>query len=269
MTVNVQLVKGAGLNQAAMTAFEERLNPVPRDALAGYVLTQRKLDLRFPLETLANEITTLCSRVYGDDVLEAKSRGMAEDHEFDAGVIRILADHWIPDELGFDPDFWNAFALMYAPRPIYGFRHAPVSKKNPKFNTENLVSKRVYEHYYGRHWLRLAMTRDGAGNLDLEMAQRGSAEFWRSHIFRQKAVWSPKIVRAFLLYQYPAEDRRRMHESSKADVCDGVRLFIKYLVSSTSQHCLDILTESQLIELFEGLVSAGNIEVTEDVAVAG
>ena len=141
---------------------------------------------------------------------------------------------------------------MYAPRPIYGFRHAPVSKKAPKFNTENLVSSRVYEHYYGRHWMRLAMTRDEDSRLDVDMAMKGSAEFWRSHIFRQKAVWS-----------YPNKDHRKMPESTKDNVCDGVRLFIKHLVSSTSNYCLDILSEQELNAFFEGLVSAGNIELSE------
>ena len=262
-TVNVPLVKGAGLSQLAQRAHRERLLACGRDELAGYGLSQRAVTLDFQLKDLAIAVSNECRDVYGDEILEIRPRGLSEDAEFDARVIRLLSEFWLPEELGTDPRFWNAFALMYAPRPVYGFRHAPVKAKNPKFNPTNLVSHLVYEHYYGRQWMRLAMTRNKEGDLDLDMALKGSSEFWRSHVFRQKAVWSPTIVRSFLNYQYAADGQRTMSESADKDKCDGIRLFIKHLVSSTSRHCLDILEESELADFFGDLVRAGDIELLE------
>jgi hypothetical protein len=259
--VSVPIVKGAGLSQMAQRAHQEHLQVCTREELAAYGLSQKQVSLGFTLEELAEAIRVECKDVYGDDVFDLRPRSMAEDAEFDARVIRLFAKHWLPDELGTDPRFWNAFALMFAPRPVYGFRHAPVKQKNPKFNTSNLVSHLVYEHYYGRQWMRLAMTRDENCDLDLGMALKGSSEFWRSHVFRQKAVWSPTIVRSFLNYQYAPDGQRTMSESSEKDKCDGIRLFIKHLVSSTSRHCLDILDEGELKAFYEGLVSAGDIEL--------
>lgn len=260
MSGQIYFLGGAGLHALAGKIAQERLDLVSPEGMGGYELTNRKSELGFDLQELANDIQVACDRIYGNEILTKKARGTDEDHLFDEVVIDLLAKFWVGDHIGTNPHFWNAFSCMNAPKPVYGFRHAPRSETDT-FNTDNLVNERVYESYYGRHWLRLAMTRRDDGSLDLEMAKKGSAEFWRSHIFRQKAVWSPKLVRAFLNFQYPDQQDRKMRESTQDNVCQGIRLFIKHLVASTTEHCLDILSQDDLENLFEDLVSGGGIEL--------
>lgn len=247
--------------EIAKKAHQEKLEAVPL-AEIGSDYKKVSVDLEFSLSDLAQKIHAICSEVYGSDPFEIKKKGLPEDTEFDKRIVSLFHEYPLPEELGTSPGFWNAFSLMYAPSPIWGFRHAMVPAKVPKFNEQNLVSGHVYEHYYGRQWLRLHMTRDESGEMDLPLALTGTPEFWRSHVFRQKSVWHPFVVRAFLSFQYLEGGARRFDEKagSKDSDCQGLRLFIKQLAASTSVYSLDIMDPVALGQLFEEITVEGNIQ---------
>ena len=217
--------------------------------------SSEEICINFDVSELVKKIRSLADKCYPDGpFLGVRAKGHKGDALLDEGIIRLLSEYEIADEIGFRPEFWNSFQLYYLADIVYYYRHPPVPAKDPKFNFKNLVSGDTRENYMARLWLRLALTRKESGEYDVEMAVKGSSEVWRSHVLRQKSVWGNKLVRAFIDFQYPEGLPERLFEgANKNDVCDGIRLFIKHLAASTSVKCLDIMDETQIIQHMKDL----------------
>jgi hypothetical protein len=221
-----------------------------------------EVTLGFDVAELASEVRGLAKASYEQGPFRSKKRSHPGDTPMDHGVIDLFSRYVIPDDLGFRPEFWNSLTLLYLADVVYGYRHASVTEGQLP-NVENVVSASVQESYFGRCWLRLALTKNEQDAYEPQLAKRGSVDFWRSHVFRQKSTWGTNITRAFVKYQYPEDSLPRLDEAINDYECDGIRLFIKQLAGSTSVKCLDILTEDQLIKHMNELSERGKIRLSK------
>lgn len=258
----------------AQQLVNEKLSVISKSNLAVGDYKTEELKMDVDLNLLSQKIIEAAANIYPEGPYDEKPR-LSQDIEMDHEVIKILSEFDIPDEIGFRPEFWNSFQLFYVATVVYQYRHAKQPSKPDKptfFNLQNLVCRDIYETYLGRQWLRLALTRDEKNKYDLDLALRGSGDFWRSHVFRQKSVWGRNIVRAFVKYQYPTNTKTRLWEGTTdkgKSVCDGIRLFIKQLAGSTAVKSLDIMDEVQLEEHMQLLAKSASIRTHDNWDING
>lgn len=229
---------------------------------SSYKLEQ--ININFNIEDFAKEIRKLAKQNYDKpfDRDSKKPRAHAGDKPFDRAVIDLLSRFPVPEEVGSRPEFWNSVVLLYCADVVCRYRHARVDKN---FNPENAASASVHENYLGRNWLRLFLTKSPNG-YDVELAQRGDVDFWRSHIFRQKSLWSSNVVKAFLEFQFPEQDVQRLWSGRKDEdgACDGIRLFVKHLAALSSNVALEIYPQPEFEAHMQNLVTHGNIKLDPD-----
>ena len=267
-------------NAWALKVREENIHRLDMSMVKDSDCDIEKLDINFNLDELADDLMKLAKKAYpkpkdgyskgghpNQDYFLFKGRNHKGDAILDEAVLELLAEekYAIPESVGLRPEFWNTFQLQYVPHLVYGYRHPPL-KEDAKFNVDNLASQLVYKNYLGRTWLRLALTKDDDGVIDLDLASRGQVDFWRSHIFGQKSVWGRRLIRAFVKYQYPNKKEIRLLEKSQSGentACEGIRFFIKQLAGSTSTMCLDIMSEEDLLKHMDELTIQGDIRYSE------
>lgn len=164
--------------------------------------------------------------------------------EAEMAVVVHVALHRYVRAITTDLDFWTYLAFAHCDRFI-AWRYNLNSGPLPRSAVENFGGGNRQENLIFRLWCRAELVYDPTHADPYYIAKRGSIDFWRSHVLRQRYANVRNLTRRLVLFQYP--DEKKGERLSIA----GIRELAKRLYRLKSNMVFEILDENEIEKLLK------------------
>ncbi|MCS6954503.1 MAG: DUF6339 family protein [Bryobacteraceae bacterium] len=149
-----------------------------------------------------------------------------------------------------DREFWT-WAACFPLRDVIRRRYAGKPKHAPAL--ENFGIGSFSENFVYRSWLRAEICTVDPEDGPCDLIERGSIDFWRSHIFRQRYGASPALARAFVRAVYPHAEEPTKATLSGPDIRQLAKNIRKVasnlLVATLDEHAAEELLRREMTRL--------------------
>ena len=164
--------------------------------------------------------------------------------EADASVIVHSALRGYEEAITMDLDFWTYVAFAFF-EPFISWRYNLQDGSIEGGVIDNFGGGNKMENLMFRLWCRAELVFDPSSADQYYIARRGSIDFWRSHVLRQRYGNVRNFTRCFVLFQYPdpKKDERL--------TINQIRELAKRLYRLKSNVVLEILDDTEIGKLLE------------------